>query len=483
MAVKQSIFQRVYRTFASVRTGITLLILVAAFSAIGTFVLQRPLTDPDKLERSYSPETLRILDAVGLTDVFHAWWFALLLALVSVSIICASLERWPNAWRFYARPYRKPEPHFRAVLPHKTELPAPDSAAALNAAEKALQKLGWKAERIVDHDEVSLYVERHRFSVMAVYIVHLSLLLIFLGGIIDAVLGYRGFIGLVKGETGNVIELRQGGNKTLPFSIACYDTGQENYPDGTPKRWWSKLGVVRDGQLVKQKEIVVNDPLTYAGITFYQSSFGMTGDLEFVRLTANPVAGGQKQRIELGMNKSVQLDPQTTVRLVEFIPDFFVRDKQIFRRSNNPVNPAFRLAVSRAGEGREMWLFPAYQNLSTDPKSPYLFSLTDDGQDPLAMLHYTGLQVSHEPGQWSIWAGCLLMFAGLGVAFYMAHIRFWIMPVRTPEGGTVLWIGGAANKNRDRFERKYAELVAAIRQELGLAESEAEKEQAASLSV
>ena len=36
-------------------------------------------------------------------------------------------------------------------------------------------------ERIVEHDEVSLYAEKSRFAVMAVYVVHASLLLIFLG--------------------------------------------------------------------------------------------------------------------------------------------------------------------------------------------------------------------------------------------------------------------------------------------------------------
>ena len=41
---------------------------------------------------------------------------------------------------------------------------------------------------------------------MAVYVIHASLLLIFLGGIIDGVFGYSGFMMLQKGQTSNVIE-------------------------------------------------------------------------------------------------------------------------------------------------------------------------------------------------------------------------------------------------------------------------------------
>jgi cytochrome c biogenesis protein len=478
-----SIPKRFYRLFANLRTGIVLLILTVIAAALGTFVLQRPVTDADKMAQAYSPTTLYWLDRLTLTDVFHTWWFALLLGLVSTSIIFASIDRWPNAWRFYARPYRKPDPHFRAVLPNHTELAISDAKTALNAAEKAMNGLGWKAERIVDADQVSLYSEKNRFSVMAVYIVHASLLLIFAGGIIDAVFGYRGFMAVVNGQSNNVIELREGGKKTLPFAIRCNDTGQENYADGTPKKWWSKLSVVRDGHDVKDKEIVVNDPLEYGGIRFYQASWGPTGNLDKATLVAEPAEGGPSRTIDVALNQTTELDPQTTVTLSEFIPDFFIRDNQIFRKSNDPVNPAFHLVVNRSGTASQVWLMPAYQNSTDDQKAPYKFQLLND-PTAMKMMHYTGLEISHEPGQWGIWVGVLLMGCGLGVAFYMVHIRFWVMPAETNEGKLVLWIGGAANKNKDRFEEKYVELVAAIRQELEAAdEAAAESKEAAMAQV
>ena len=477
-AQKQNIFTRFYRTFASLRTGITLLILVVIASALGTFILQRPTTEPDKMAQAYSPSVLYWLDRLTLTDIFHAWWFASLLVLVSISIIFASIDRWPNAWRFYARPYRRPDSHFRAVLPNHTEVPITDSESALKAAERVMHKLGWNSERIVDNDQVSLYAEKNRFSVMAVYVVHASLLLIFLGGIVDAIVGYRGFMAVVNHQSNNVIELRDGGKKTLPYAIVCNDTGQERYADGTPKKWWSKLAVVRDGKVVKEKEIVVNDPLEYGGLRFYQASWGMTGELDQASIIAEPFEGGLERTIDLRLNEPVNLDPETTVKMTEFIPDFFLRDQQIFRRSNDPVNPAFHLTVNRAGTESQVWLLPGYKNTTEDQKAPFKFSLTA-GPGGMRMQHYTGLEVSHEPGQWGIWAGVLLMGFGLAVAFYMVHIRFWIMPAENKEGQLVLWIGGAANKNKDKFEEKYNELVAAIRQELGIKEAPVEEEELA----
>src|ERR1700740_556201 len=101
MAATQSIPRKIWQTLGAIKTGVILLILVVIFSAAGTIVLQRPATEADEMQRPYSPQVLHLLDALGLTDVFHAWWFLLLLTLVSLSIIAASIQRFPNAWRFF----------------------------------------------------------------------------------------------------------------------------------------------------------------------------------------------------------------------------------------------------------------------------------------------------------------------------------------------------------------------------------------------
>jgi hypothetical protein len=45
-------------------------------------------------------------------------------------------------------------------------------------------------------------------------------------------------------------------------------------------------------------------------------------------------------------------------------------------------------------------------------------------------------------------------------------MRVWIAAVPDARGSLVLWVGGQANKNRDRFEQKFNELVDNIRTEL-----------------
>ena len=465
----RSTARRIWQTLSAVRTGIILLILVVIASAAGTFILQRPTTEPDQIQRAYSPQMLAWLDRLGLTDVFHAWWFVVLMGLVCLTIVAASIERFPNVWRFFARPYRRADSHFRSSLPIKKQISISNPEQALAAAHRVFQKQGLRPQHIVEDNQVSLFAERNRFSLLAVYIVHASLLLIFLGGIVDAVWGYRGFLALTNGQQASQIQLQNGSTRALPFAIRCDGAGQENYSDGTPKRWWSNLVVLKDGREAERKQIVVNDPLVYGGIRIYQSSYGSTGQLDKVMLTASPAKGsGAEQDISLGEDEKAQLDPQTSVRLARFIPDFVVQDNQIYARSNQPDNPAIQLEVTskKAKEPTLVWIFPQFPNVSHDSKSPYNFKFRD-----LRMGYFTGLQVSHEPGQWLVWAGCMVMALGLFTAFYLVHMRFWAMVVRDGDGGAALWVGGACNKNRAAFELRFRKLVEEVQTELKHEES------------
>jgi len=454
----------IWKTFSSIKTGVILIILVVIFSAAGTVILQRPMTEADDMQRAYSPAILRFLDATGLTDIFHARWFVALMVLVSFSIIAASVERFPNAWRFFARPYKSTDETFRRVLPIQAHIAIPDEESGLSAAERALHRVGLKSERIVRPNSFSLFSERHRISEMAVYIVHASLLLIFLGGIVDALYGWRAFMMLSPGTTSGQVEMKNGANRTIPFAIRCDAAGEDTYADGTPKRYWSKLAIVDGGREVQKKEIVVNDPLVYHGLRFYQASFGSTGKLDQFILNATPVnsAIGTSREISLAMNQPVALDADASVELVEFIPDYVVEDGHIYKRSNDMVNPAVHLIVTskKAHASVNFWL-PELPGISENASSPYIFEAKDVKTDV-----YTGLQVSHEPGQWAVWAGVVLMAIGLTFVFYVVHMRFWIVPVRDAGGRLTLWVGGSANRNRDAFEEKFKKVVEQIQKEV-----------------
>src|SRR5208337_3420395 len=145
-------------------------------------------------------------------------------------------------------------------------------------------------------------------------------------------------------------------------------------------------------------------------------------------LTATPSSGsGERKEFGLAVNDTVPLDADTTLRFAEFFPDYAVRDGQVYRKSNQFENPAVHLVVTSKSSGNktagtkaaakdfDVW-FPPMDEVADNSKAPYQLQVTN-----LKMQHFTGLQVSHEPGQWGVWSGVVLLGIGLAFVFYVVH--------------------------------------------------------------
>jgi cytochrome c biogenesis protein len=465
----KSIWTKLYQTLASVRTGIFLILLVGIFAAAGTFILQRPTTEPDAMQRSYSPETLQWLDRLGLTDIYHSWWFLTLLCLFCVCLIFVSLDRWPNAWKVYSRPVRFAAPHFRLGLPQTAKLPVSDGAAALSTTERVLARFGFKAERVTEEGATGLFAEKQRFSVLAVFIVHLSLLFIFAGYIVDGIVGYRGYMSIPEGSTLGQITMSDNRGvetkKSLPFLVRCDGAGEETYADGSPKKWWSKLAIIEDGKEVVSKMIVVNDPLVYKGIHIYQSSMGQSGTPRTLTFSATSASGGEAVNVVVPLNGVAALPDGEHLSILRWVPDYYVQDNEVYQKSEDPSNPAVQLGLTNSqGQTKKLWILYSQLNSTKGQDAPYEFAIKS-----AAWAKYTGLEVSHHPGQMGVWIGVMLMALGLVIAFYTHHVRIWAAIADDGQGGKLLWIGGTTNKNRDKFKLTFEQIKTALSGELSAA--------------
>jgi len=480
VAKQQTILDKLLRFLSSLECGLVLLGSLGTAVIIGTMILQRPMAQEGQIEQVYAPQTVRLLNALGLFDVFHTWWFILLLGLLGANITLASLERFPQVWRLFVRPHVLADEWYVRQLPFRKEIPLGfhSRAEALALARSRLSDLGYPPKP-TSLGQGTLYVEKHRAARLAPYVVHASLLIIFAGAIIDGLGGFKGFVNLTPGARTQSVEAMTaaGAPHDLGFTLRCDGVGMERYADGSPKQYWSQLAVEENGREVMRKTIYVNDPLTYKGVRFFQASYGPTGTPHKLVFDANWTGqdGSQHpaQRISLQPGKPAHLDdPGTTVELAEFVPDFVLDGNQISSRSDEPRNPAIQLAVtSAAGKQAEVWIFPKAPQMAPPNTSGIDFQLRD-----LEMQYMTGLQVAREPGQNLIWGGCLLLTAGLMMALYMSHVRIWGVVGRDPKGQPVLLLGGQPSKYRESFEKRFNELAGEL--EVALRTAQAEIKQA-----
>jgi cytochrome c biogenesis protein len=57
-----------------------------------------------------------------------------------------------------------------------------------------------------------------------------------------------------------------------------------------------------------------------------------------------------------------------------------------------------------------------------------------------------------------VWLGCILMVAGILIAFFMSHQRIWLRLAPTGDGRVEMTLAGTASRNRMGFERTFEKL-------------------------
>jgi cytochrome c biogenesis protein len=82
MVEQRSTLDKFLRFFSSLKCGLLLLGLLGVAVVLGTLILQKPMAQPGQIEQVYAPQTIRLLNTLGLFDVFHTPWFILLLGLL-----------------------------------------------------------------------------------------------------------------------------------------------------------------------------------------------------------------------------------------------------------------------------------------------------------------------------------------------------------------------------------------------------------------
>jgi len=438
--------------FCSLKLAMTLLLTLAVTSIIGTVIPQGNI--PAEYIQSISQAKMKLYQALGFFDMYHSWWFVLLLGALSANLIACSIKRLPRIWRMVTQPVAVMDEAGRKALPNLVTLRSRETAQVLKESMVRLLGAGFSTPRVTEQDGVyHLYAEKTPWCRLAVYAVHLSILVIFVGAIVGSLFGFKGFVNISEGESVTSIAGPGGKRIDLGFAVRCDKFSVSFYDTGAPREFKSLLTVLENGQPVKGYDhlpIIVNDPLSYKGITFYQSSYGKAGDHDFT--VANP-DGSNPVAIRVASGGSTKLPDGGGICLLESTPD-------VAPFEPGKSGPAANIEIHGAdGQSRKTVVYANYPELnlqSAQRNGGPVFSYIG-GKESV----YTGLQVARDPGVWVVWLGCLLMVVGVCCAFFLSHRRIW---VRIQDGEVV--IGGNAHKNPAGFELAFDQLVLKIKGEL-----------------
>ncbi|HTK44101.1 MAG TPA: cytochrome c biogenesis protein ResB [Patescibacteria group bacterium] len=449
---------RLWRLFTSVNFAVVQIVAVAVLAVFGMTIRQLPgfafrsaadyATEMNRLRSIYEPAlgvgTVDLLERLQLFRVFNSTPFSVALLVLVISILICTLDRTPRLWQQSAAiRVVQPDAYFDPRLPDRVSIaPGPGLSAAVVAA--ALRRHRFVVREAAGPASATfVYGDRNRWTKLATLISHLGLILFLVAGLVTARFGDEQGLVVAEGDTLTVQPIGTPGLllvQNLGFDAPGLDTG-------SPTDFTTDLAVYRDGQLLAEKTIRVNDPLSVGGYTFHQNGFGPAPDLEIKSTVDGSIL----------WSGPVPLTDQAGGRPFGAIPI--------------PGRPyGLELLLDRTDSGVGTLIALPYAVRGTNPDGtpdvvegfPVVAvrgdSVTMEGLDLSLNLRgfsdYTLLIAKRDPGQPIVWAAFLALIVGLAITFYLPRRRVW---ARLGRDGR-LDVVGRADRQVD-FDREFGGLI------------------------
>lgn len=434
----------IWAFLASVKLALFSFFALAVISIIGTVIPQGK--EMAFYVEKFGPGTAKFFQILNVPNMYSSWWFISMLVLFSLNLLVCTIDRFPNIWRLVNLDNLVLEMDRVLKMPKRqvfnSKLPA---AELLREMEVALPGLPWKFAS-AERDGGRLFAaQKGHWTRLGVIMVHVSILVIFAGAIIGAAFGYKAFVMIPESKTAKQVYAYDANRTAIPldFSLRCDRFSLELYDTGAPKEFLSDLVVLKDGQEVLKKSIVVNDPLQYGGLTFYQSSYEPYDDGVVVEIENSASKAKKKFIVSFG-EQTVWPEERLTFGVVN-------------RMGSRMVALARGQIWLKMGEADpvQFWVNSGQSALIERPTGNYVLTLRP--------LYATGLQVTKDPGVWYVYVGCGMMLVGLYIAFFLSHRKVWLYVTGSGTGSS-LQVVGSSNKNKLGFDNDFAALVDRLEQ-------------------
>ncbi|MEN1761908.1 cytochrome c biogenesis protein ResB [Anoxynatronum sibiricum] len=378
-------FNRIKRWLFSLRFGIFLFLLMAIYVTFGTLLPQD--LSPGHYLDSYRLGSLII--ALGFHQTYSSWIFRVIMVMFLVNLTGCTMKMIPSQQRRYRQDY------FPSPKPDAENLWRDDITS-----DELLDLLRRKKYHISEmlHEPGTYHATRNRWGVFASTITHAGIITIILGSFIGNYFAQEGFFNLMPGETAT---FHQEG-----FSVQLQDFYMSFREDGSTEQYYSDLLILENDAPVGSETIWVNRPLRHRGMMLYQSSFGWASRLQIKEIETNEVVFNQFLRND----ETTFFQPaHLTVHLFGYFPEFQLGHQGMpVTLSQEERNPHYAVILYHFGEFVDSFIM--------NPSQRFTYQGYEIGFAESVL--YTGIIYRKDFGYYAVLAGCLLLMAGLLMAFY-----------------------------------------------------------------
>lgn len=457
----QTMIDKVWRFFASVRNGMYILFLTLLATALGTILPQRAYIPIDRLAQEFYKSEYgnfgSLYYAFGFDQLYSSWWYMTLLGMLGASILIASIDRFFPLYRALKLQPVKRKKHFLISQVYVRNMEISDH-------EILLKQIRTRRYRI-RQDGQDYLAEKNRFARWGPYVNHIGLLLVLLAAFLRLFPYFYQdeFVWIRDGETAVVPDTDQSlFIKNEQFNVDTYDKDDPKFKAAIeqegrsiPKSFTTDI-IVYEGddhiagdtpglRVLTQLKVSVNHPVKAAGFTIYQSGYQLN---EFSSLTLRAEnEEGISADFKVDTNNpqaNYTLDNGLQATLVDYYPDYQLSGGKMTTASKYPRNPAFVFDISE-GDNTQRLFIAIDEVVSETETNKYNVRAVDYDTH-----NVTGLSVKRDLTLPVFLLGGLIFMIGLVQGLYWQHRRIWLQ--RQPDGSYL--IAGHTNKHASSFERE-----------------------------
>ncbi len=424
------IFKNLILKISSLRFAISLIIIIAISSGIGTFIPQGnnkkfyiDIFDDSPIFGFLNGDNVLRLQ---LDHVYTSFWFLFALILLCISLAACSFRRQIPSLKASLKwiEYESEKKFSKLQLTYSQQINEDEDQ--LSKADLLLKKRGWKTYKFKSH----ISARRGLIGKVGPLVVHIGLIVLLIGSAYGSFTSQSKEQYLLPGESLDLINE----STNSKASVRLVDFSIERESDGIPKQFISKLDFSsEDLNLNEIKTAKVNHPIRFKGLTIYQADWAIS----------NVVLEIDNILYQLQLKEIPEIGNQVWGVLVELGSE----TKKNFLLTIDNENGPLKISNIENFSGKNLYI-------NDNP-----LEVNSSKVSLKKIIPSSGLIIKNDPSIPFIYFSFLLIIFGTIVSL-MPTNQLWILVNKESQK---LYIGGLSNKNLVGFKKEFFKLSEEIK--------------------
>lgn len=459
--------------FRSRKLAMVLILLIIAFSIIGTHIPQKSQIKPDvyKTWKTNHPIESYYSELTGLTGLFSSPIFIGLAALLFINTLFCTRTMFNTAYQRLRYPQIQKKPYISGLennIELRTEF---EQNYALSVISSVLKSGGYR----IIQKENCIFAQKNRFGVFGTFLFHFCILIIILAAVYGSLGRMEGNMQLIEGQTlsedhGNYVFESEGpffyGNHQK-FDIEL-EKFYSDYIDetGTPRENAGKLVIKENGTEVKTAMVYSNNLMTYKGYTFLSNVYGLAPLLilknpdgtvysgSYITATDSDSSGRYIASFEIGdMGLEGVLMVYMTAPLTSGITE----------SGDSKQTPILFLKIF----DRENEIYDGKLRLNDTVKIYDKYLGYDRTLGFYDLKYWSNFYIVKDAGTLLVYAGIGLLTLSLVISYFVIPKRIWVEVIKDENSdATEIYVGGKADKFKFLYKNEYSNIIYNIEERL-----------------